>query len=134
MVAGFADVTKAIRSGDDEFERNVRGRNAAQLVEAFYAKDAVVMPPGQPMVSGRAQVVEFWQGMFGMGLRDARLEIVRVEASGDLACEIGQYALTIGPEGAAPTLARGKYLVAHRRQADGSWRAIADMFSADSPG
>ncbi len=43
------------------------------------------MPQDHPMVEGREQIVEFWQGMFSVGLRDAALETVRVEASGDLA-------------------------------------------------
>jgi len=71
--------------------------------------------------------------MFRMGLREAALETLRVEASGDLAVEIGRYTLTLGPEGPGAVQARGKYLVAYRRQADGTWQAIADMFSGNGP-
>ena len=133
MATVQTDVTKQIRAGDDEFERNIRAQDAARLVAAFYTADAVVMPPDQPMVSGQEQIKGFWQAMFGAGLRDGALEIVQVEASGDLACEVGKYTLTIDPTGAAPVLAQGKYLVVHRRQPDGSWKAIADMFSGNGP-
>ncbi len=128
MAAGQTDATKAIRKNDDEFERNVRAQNAPALVEAFYAEEAVVLPPNQPMVSGRASIMELFQGLFGAGLRDAALEIVRVDESGDLAAELGKYTLTIGT-----AQDKGKYLVVWRRQPDGAWRAIADMFSSDSP-
>jgi len=133
MTTEQTEVTKAIRALNAEFERNVRAQSASQLVQAAYAEDAVVLPPNQPMVSGRTQITEFWQGMFGAGLKDASLETVRVEASGDLASEIGKYTLTIQPKDAAPVQAQGKYLVALRRQADGAWRLVADMFSSDSP-
>ena len=133
MATAQAEVTTAIRVGNELFERNVRARNATALVEAFYAEDALVLPPDQPMVSGRTRIAEFWEQMFRMGLREAALETLRVEASGDLAVEIGRYTLMLGPEGPGAVEARGKYLVTYRRRADGTWKAAADMFSGNGP-
>ncbi len=132
MAASQTEVTKAIRAANAEFERIVRAQNAPQLVETAYVEDAVLLPPNQPMLSGRAKIAEFWQGMFGAGLRDASLETVQVDFSGGLASEIGKYTLTIQPAGAQPIQAQGKYLVAWRQQADGAWKLTADMFSSDT--
>jgi ketosteroid isomerase-like protein len=133
MTTELMDVTRAIRESDDRFEHNVQSRSASQLVEMFYAQEAVVMPPNQPMASGRVEIAKFWQTMFDAGLRGAALRIVRVDVSGDLASEIGEYSLTISPDGADLVQAQGKYLVVHHRQADGTWKATADMFSSDTP-
>ena len=133
MATVQTEVTTAIQAGNRQFERNIRARDATALVEAFYAEDALVLPPDQPIVSGRAQVTEFWQQMFRMGLRGAALATLQVEASDDLVVEVGKYTLTLGPEGPGAVQSRGKYLVAYRRQADGGWKATADMFSGDGP-
>ena len=126
MVTQHADVQQVLRANNDAFERNIRAQDANQLVDAFYTADAFVLPQDHPLITGHAQIHEFWQGMFTNGLKDASLEIVHAEASGDLAYEIGQYTLTVGS-----AQARGKYLVVHRRQADGSWKAVVDMFSSN---
>jgi ketosteroid isomerase-like protein len=124
MTSPQTDIARAIRANDDEFQRLVHAQDAKALASFFYTEDAAVMPPDSPIIRGRGQIVDFWQGMFKAGLTDATLEIVQVEASGDLASEIGTYVLKVGPG-----TARGKYLVVHRRQPDDSWKAITDMFS-----
>jgi ketosteroid isomerase-like protein len=125
------DAVKAIQWNNDVFQRNVQAQDAAALTEAFYAGEAVVMPQDHPPVSGKGPIVEFWNGMFKVGLRKADLETQQVESSGDQACEIGKYTLTFAAEGAEPTKAEGKYLVVLKRQQDGSWKVIADMFSGN---
>ncbi len=129
MTTEQVDATSEIRANVAAFERNVRAQDASGVAEAFYAEDGMVMPPDQPVVRGRARIAEFWQGMFNAGLREAALTIEQLEASGDIAYEIGRFELQVGE--AKPT---GKYVVVHRRQANGKWRAIADMFSFNGAG
>jgi uncharacterized protein (TIGR02246 family) len=133
MISERTDVWAAIRASDDAFEGYIRAQQAAQVAEGAYAPDAVVLPPDQPPLRGRAAIATFWQGMFQAGLREAPLTIEQVETSGDLASEIGTYALTLQPDGTAAMVLHGKYLVVHQRQADGSWKIIADMFSGNGP-
>jgi ketosteroid isomerase-like protein len=122
------EVTAAIRANDDEFERAVRAQDARRLVEAFYADDARFMPPNQPMIEGREKIVRAFEGLFEIGLKEIRLEILSVETSREIAAEVGRYVMKIGE-----AEDRGKYVVAHRRRSDGSWRAFADIFNSDLP-
>ena len=60
--------------------------------------------------------------MGGLAIETYELEIA---GSGDLAYGIGTFSL------ARPAPDRGKFVEVYRRQADGSWRCVADMFSSD---
>jgi len=65
------------------------------------------------------------------GYEDLRLETVRVEASGDLAMEIGGYTVGVRqPDGTILT-ERGKYVKAWRRL--GAWLIVADCWSTTTP-
>jgi ketosteroid isomerase-like protein len=122
---------RAVRANNDEFERNVRQQDASRLVQAFYAEDAVLMPPDQPAISGQSRIAEFWGGMFQAGVRAAKLETTQLDVSGDLASEIGTYTLKMQAPGTETTEAKGKYVVVLRKQKDGAWKAVTDMFSGN---
>jgi ketosteroid isomerase-like protein len=45
----------------------------------------------------------------------------------------GTYTMTMtNPKTKKPVTGKGKYLTVYRKQADGSWKAIADAFNSDS--
>jgi ketosteroid isomerase-like protein len=123
---------EAIHKLDAEFMKAANGKNAGALVKAFYAADAVLMPPNHPIVEGPAAIQGFLQGMIDAGLTSFKLETTSVAASGDLACGQGRYALSLSPAGAAPMHDEGKYIVVYRRQPNGSWRAVSDIFNSDN--
>jgi len=58
---------------------------------------------------------------------------VEASRSGDFAYDIGTYQLTMNDPQGKPMSERGKYTVVWKKQADGSWKAVADMFSSDLP-
>ena len=125
------EVVRVLRAADDQFERDVRAKNVRALVENFFAEEAHLLPQDHPAVSGKLPITEYWQRMFDSGLRNAFFETMQVGASGDLAYEVGKATLVIGPVGAHETQAHGRYLVVHKRQSDGQWRAIVYMFSSN---
>jgi uncharacterized protein (TIGR02246 family) len=131
MATGSGQVASAIQALIDEFVRNFNAKNADQLVQAYYAEDAQLLPPNYPIVSGRSQIREFMHGSFQAGLSGLSLETVHVDASGDLAYRVGKYTLEIRPPTGEPMRDTGKTMEVYRRQADGSWKAVADMFSSD---
>ena len=125
---GAAD---AIRQLDAEFMKAAGARNAGALVKAFYAPDAVLMPPNHPAVEGRASIQSFFQGFIDSGLTSIKLETPTIASAGDLAYGRGHYSLSMSPPGGTPVQDVGKYVVAYRRQANGAWRAVADIFNSD---
>jgi ketosteroid isomerase-like protein len=71
--------------------------------------------------------------MVAAGLKVSILEAKRLEESGDLAYASGVYDLTLSPPGSGTISDNGKYVVVYRRQPDGTWKAIADIFNSSRP-
>ncbi len=105
----------AIRRLDAEFMRTAAAHDGATLVEAFYARDAVLMPPNSPAREGRESIRQMLQGLMDSGLT---------------AYGRGRYTMNLEPAGGTPMTDVGKYVVIYRRQA-GAWRAVADIFNSD---
>jgi ketosteroid isomerase-like protein len=127
MATGQSDPESAIRALSAAFVQHFNAGAADQLVQAFYAEDARLLPPDHPMLTGRSQIGEALRGLLEAGMGGLTIETYEIEvaASGDLAYGIGTFSL------ASPAPDRGKFVEVYRRQADGSWRCIADMFSSD---
>ena len=123
----------AIRRLDSEFMKAANARNAAGVVKAFYAPDAVLMPPNHALVEGHAQIQSFLQGLIDSGFTSIKLETTTIASAGDLAYGRGHYTLALSPPGGAPVQHVGKYIVVYRRQANGAWRAVSDIFNSDQP-
>ena len=117
-------------------ERNERigRRDFDGMVDGFYAEDAILLPSGAAAVEGVDEIRGFWRRTPDDGLVSLTLETRDVELSGDLACEIGVFARTVRRRHGAAFQEVGKYMVVYRRQADGAWRAVAEMFNTDSRG
>lgn len=127
MATGQPDPESAIRALSDAFVRHFNAGEADRLVQAFYTEDARLLPPNHPMAVGRSQIREAFRellqvGLGGLVIGDYQIEIA---SSGDLAYGIGTFTL------ARPAPDRGKFVEIYRRQEDGSWRCVADMFSSD---
>jgi len=127
MATGQPDAASAIRALSDAFVRHFNAADADQLVRAFYAEDARLLPPNHRMLTGRSQIREALQGFIEAGLGGLAIDTYELEiaSSGDLAYGIGTFSL------ARPLPDRGKFIEVYRRQADGSWKCVADMFSSD---
>ncbi|WP_138757530.1 YybH family protein [Modestobacter altitudinis] len=100
----------------------------ADIVMSVYAPDARLFPPGSDVVEGPA-IRDFWQGAIDAGVDGGALETVALEEHGDVAVEQGRYQVRAGTE----VVDRGKYVVVHRRQPDGSWRFGLDIWNSSDP-
>jgi uncharacterized protein (TIGR02246 family) len=121
----------AIRQLDAEFMAAANAKNASALVKAFYAQDAVLMPPNHAIVEGRGQIQNFLQGLITAGFSGIKLETTTTMSEGDLAYGRGRYTLSMSPAGGAAVQDEGKYVVVYRRQGKTGWRAITDIFNSD---
>lgn len=132
MAEARRSANDAIHQLDSEFMRAAKAKDAASLARAFYAEDAVFMPPNHPIVEGRSNIQAFIQGLIDSGLQSIELKTTHIEESGDLAYGRGAYTLLMrSPEG-GDIEDVGKYIVCYRRQDDGTWKAVSDIFNSDN--
>jgi ketosteroid isomerase-like protein len=81
------------------------------------------------MIKGREGIEAVWSGVIQMGAKGVVFTTVDVYGSGDLAYEVGNYVLTIQPEGQEPIEDKGKYVVVWKQIADGSWKMHVDIWN-----
>ena len=86
-------------------------------------------PQGAALAQGNDAIAKVWRGYFD--LPDFSLTFsptkINVSLSGDMAYEIGAYALSVrGDKG--PVQEKGKYVVVWKKVGD-TWKAAADIFN-----
>jgi ketosteroid isomerase-like protein len=128
-LAGNSDVEKVVRNADEEWSKVAATKDVDKMV-AFYADNAMVLPPNAPMVISKAGIRDLWKGFFD-SLTDISWKTTHVQSakSGEMALLIGTYEVTM-KDG---TKDKGKYSELWKKQPDGKWKCETDMFSSDLP-
>lgn len=126
----FLDVQSLIRNLAQDFVTSFNTGNYDQ-VAALFAQDGAMMAPHHEAAYGPKAVEQLLRKIGESGYEDLRLETVRVEASGDLAMEIGRYSVAIRQSDGTIRPDRGKYVKAWRRL--GVWLIVADCWSSNLP-
>jgi len=115
-----------------KFAKAVTNKDFAVL-GSLYEERARLLPPGEPMVEGRAAIQAAQQRMIEGGVQALDLAVTDVIEAGDFAIEIGHTTLTIQPAGAKSMIDKGKSVVVWRRQKDGALKIAVDTFNSDAP-
>jgi ketosteroid isomerase-like protein len=109
--------------------------NDAQALGRLVTEDAVLMPPNQPAVVGRAAVIDWFAGV----VKQARTTGVgipqrEVIVAGDWAIERGSFTWKVAPTaGGAPIEDRGNFLAIYQRQTDGAWKVTRNIWNSTLP-
>jgi uncharacterized protein (TIGR02246 family) len=123
-----------VRAVDAEWAKAATAGNG-DAIAALYASDATLLPPGESMVKGEA-AKKYWTDFAKAYAGPTELNTQSVEGSGDLAYAVGTYRMALTPKkaGAKPLpTEEGKYLEVLKRQDDGSWKILHDMWSPNAP-
>lgn len=102
---------------------------------AFVDSTGSILPPNTQVVTGPAAVRAMYEGYFAMPALSGAWQPTKVEAarSGELAYSVGTWELTFNDPSGKPTTDRGKYATVWRKQADGNWKVVLDIFNSDLP-
>jgi ketosteroid isomerase-like protein len=100
----------------------------------FYAPDAVFHQPAGERVTGAAPLRTLFQTIFATFDSDLTLHSQNFEASGDLAYDSGDFteSLTTIATGAKIN-SKGSYIIVFKRQRDGSWQIVQQVFTGVLP-
>ncbi len=132
LPAAAEDVRAVIEKGGEAWMAAFNAGDAAG-VAALYSETAMLLPPDATQIQGRQAVQDTFQAWIDDGLKDIVFETVEVEASGDLAYEVGLYSVKVPAENDQMTTATGIFLVVWKKEADGVWRLYRDTWNDTPP-
>jgi ketosteroid isomerase-like protein len=94
----------------------------------------IMLAPNRPPTVGKKANDEANGRVFQMFDIDETWTPLETVISGDLAYQRGTFTVAATPKaGGDTTHTSGNFLRIYRRQADGSWRMVRDMFNSDQP-
>lgn len=123
----------AVRAVGSEWTRAASAGDG-NAIGALYASDATLLPPMEPIRHGESAKqywIDFTNGFSGT----IEFTATAVEGRGGLAYEVGTYQSRLTPKkaGAKPLpTEEGKYIVIYKKEADGSWKIIYDIWNANA--
>lgn len=129
-----ADV-QALKDNEAQWNRDFASKDAEKLA-SHYADEAVLMSPGVPSSVGKDDIRKALTAMVSDPALSLKFHAAKVEVakSGDLGFTQGSYTMTMtDPSSKKVINDHGSYVTTYRKQADGSWKAVADIASSELP-
>jgi ketosteroid isomerase-like protein len=123
---------RAIRAAQQLFVQAELAGNWAAAANVF-SERAVRMQPNEPWIEGRAAIQRAIESA-NIRIQSFTLTPVETVGGGSLAVDRGKYtfAFTIPTTGARVNDI-GKYLTVWRKESDGVWRIVTDIYNSDLP-
>lgn len=110
------------------------GRDVERIL-SFWTDDAVVMPPGLPTVRGKDELRRYVEDSLRLpGFRITWTSTdVAFSPDGSMAYMFSRNEVTMNDEDGRPQTAAGRAVTIWRREPDGEWRCVVDIWNAASP-
>ena len=123
----------AIRELDAQWSKTAEAHDLEGTV-SYYSEDASLLAPNAPIATGKQAIRAVWTPMLEPDVAVSwQVSKVDVARSGDLAYLIGVYQLTMKGTAGKSESDRGKLVEVWKKQADGKWKVVADIFNSDLP-
>jgi len=102
---------------------------------SFFEDDGMEMAPNMMTAKGKDAIKAMWSQMMSSGMKMMAVDFTTVDlqASGNLAYEIGNYEMTVSAPKMAEMKDKGKYITIWHQQADGTWKLRAETWNSDMP-
>jgi uncharacterized protein (TIGR02246 family) len=139
VLAGYASDmrqadTQALKDNEARWNREIAAKDLDKVVD-HYAANAILMGPGMPSSSGKTAIRKALAGMLTDPALSLQFQAARVEVAkaGDMAYTQGAYQMTMtDPVSKHVVKDHGSYVTTYAKQADGSWKAVADIATSET--
>jgi ketosteroid isomerase-like protein len=98
-----------------------------------YDENASILPPNEPIVTGRANIQAYWQGAIDAGIIDATVKTIDAKSIGNSGYEIGTFTMRFHGAKNDTIVEVGKYTEILELNKEGKWMAIYGMWSSNEP-
>ncbi len=123
----------AIRAADAQWAKTAAAGDVDGTV-SYYTDDASLLAPNAPIASDKQSIRASWASLLtpdtSLTWQANKVEVAR---SGDLAYLVGVYQMTTRDVHGKPVSDTGKFVEVWKKQADGKWKVVADIFNSDLP-
>jgi ketosteroid isomerase-like protein len=136
ICAAWAADTKAIeqalRDLDAQWSAAAAGKDLEKTI-AFYSEDAIVLPTNAPAATTKEAIRNTWKDLLASPDLAISWKITKVEVaeSGDIAYTTGTYELSKNSAIGKLVPDHGKYVEVWKKQPDGKWKVVADIWNSD---
>ncbi len=124
----------ALLEADAEWSKAAAAKDVERYL-SFLTDDAAVLPPNAPILTGKDAIrkgnVELSAAPgLAISWQPSQAEVSR---AGDLGYTRGSAELTMNDPKGNPVTDRLKYVTVWKKQPDGTWKVVADIFNSDLP-
>lgn len=124
------DATLEIQKANDRFMEAYNSHDARLVATEIFDSSASIYPPGSPVISGGAAVLEsFWQAVMDSGVHEAIIKTHKATRYGDIAIDVGSVTLY---DAEANIIDDAKYIVEWIKVND-AWRITKDIWNSNKP-
>lgn len=119
------DVAQEIASVRERFLDAVRAEDLEELEQVFAPQGSMLAGGTVGRASGRETLLKLWRTVLAQFSGETILRSVRVQGSGDLAFDSGDFEETFVSESSGERYeVEGKYLMVYERQPSGQWMIL----------
>lgn len=133
------DQVAAQQMAEDQFREIVMEAEYAyqsgdvDRIIAYYAEDAVSMPPGFPVSAGREAIEADLRFFFDEFTMDREFTLTDIEVSGDTASRTGEWTQTLAPKaGGDPIVEVGRCVIGFKK-VDNEWKIAWEIWNTYEP-
>jgi ketosteroid isomerase-like protein len=132
--AADTKIEQALRDLDAQWSKDAGAKDLDKTV-SYYAEGAIVMPPNASAATTKESIRSAWKEMLTTPGAAISWQTTKVEVakSGDLAYVSGTYEEAMTDASGKSAKDHGKYVEIFKKQADGRWKVVADIWNSDLP-
>jgi ketosteroid isomerase-like protein len=131
---GQVKAAEAVRTADQDWLRVFAAKNLDKSV-AFFDEKGAMLASNAPIADSKEAISTLLTGFFALPDLKISWHVDRADVarSGDLGYTSGAYEMTFKDATGKPLSDKGKYVTVWKKQKDGTWKVLLDIFNTDLP-
>ena len=131
---GQVKLADAVRTADQDWLKVFAAKNLDKSV-AFFDEKGAMLASNAPIADSKEAISKLLTGFFALPDLKISWHVDRADVarSGDLGYTSGAYEMTFKDATGKPVSDKGKYVTVWKKQKDGTWKVLLDIFNTDLP-
>jgi len=131
---GQVKLAEAVRTADQDWLKVFAAKNIDKSV-AFFDEKGAMLASNAPIADSKEAISTLLTGFFALPDLKISWHVDRADVarSGDLGYTSGAYEMTFKDATGKPLSDKGKYVTVWKKQKDGAWKVLLDIFNTDLP-